>query len=139
MSSKGKLIRWNDDRGFGFIKPESFKGDIFIHISALKSMSRKPRTGDIIYFDIVTDKNGKERAENARIEGVSTKRKTNPRSKQSSFKFNIIILILLGMVGSYIFQAFSAGSDPMPNIIKSVLKKKTLLGIVVKENSIVVK
>lgn len=128
MSSKGKLIRWNDDRGFGFIKSESLKGDIFIHISALKSMSRKPRGGDIIYFDIVTDKNGKKRAENARIEGVPTKRNTNPRSKKSSFKFNIIILILLGMVGSYIFQAFSAGSNPIPNTIKSVFEKEDFTG-----------
>jgi len=27
---KGKLIRWVDAKGFGFIKPESGKNDIFI-------------------------------------------------------------------------------------------------------------
>lgn len=34
-SEKGKLVRWVDDKGFGFIKPENGKDDIFIHISAL--------------------------------------------------------------------------------------------------------
>ena len=91
-------------------------------------MSRKPRTGDIIYFDMAADKDGKNRAENARIEGVSTKRNKNHRSKRSSFKINIIILILLGMIGSYIFQAFSTGSESMPNIIKSVFEKEDFTG-----------
>jgi cold shock CspA family protein len=44
---KGKLVRWIDDKGFGFIKPESGKNDIFIHISALRGMSRKPVIGDV--------------------------------------------------------------------------------------------
>jgi len=42
---KGKLVRWFDDKGFGFIKSENAKDDIFIHISALKGMSRKPLIG----------------------------------------------------------------------------------------------
>lgn len=68
---KGKLVRWFDDKGFGFIKPENGKDDIFIHISALKSMSRKPIIGDVIYYQISFDANGKTRAVNAKIEGVS--------------------------------------------------------------------
>jgi cold shock CspA family protein len=68
---KGKLVRWFDDKGFGFIKPENGKDDIFIHISALKGMSRKPLIGDVIHYQISFDTNGKTRAVNAKIEGVS--------------------------------------------------------------------
>jgi cold shock CspA family protein len=68
---KGKLVRWIENKGFGFIKPESGKDEIFIHISALKSMSRKPIIGDVIHYQISFDTNGKLRAVNARIEGVS--------------------------------------------------------------------
>ena len=67
---KGKLVRWFDNKGFGFIKPEQGKGDIFIHISALKSMSPKPIVGDVIYYQISVENSGKTRAVNARIEGA---------------------------------------------------------------------
>lgn len=39
---KGTLVRWVNNKGFGFIKPENGKSDIFIHISALAGMSRSP-------------------------------------------------------------------------------------------------
>ncbi len=67
---KGKLVRWIDEKGFDFIKPENGKNDIFIHISALKGMSRKPIIGDLIHYQISSDSNGKIRAVNAKIEGV---------------------------------------------------------------------
>jgi cold shock CspA family protein len=69
---KGKLVRWIDDKGFGFIKPDAGGSDIFIHISALKSMSRPPVVGDIIYYESNLDDKGKLRAINAKIEGVAT-------------------------------------------------------------------
>jgi cold shock CspA family protein len=68
---KGKLVRWIDDKGFGFIKPENGKADIFIHISALARMNRKPIIGDVILYQIGFDTNGKPRAVNAKIEGMS--------------------------------------------------------------------
>ena len=47
---KGQLKRWDDAKAFGFIKPEVGKKDVFIHISALKGMSRRPIVGDTIFF-----------------------------------------------------------------------------------------
>jgi cold shock CspA family protein len=70
-TEKGKLVRWIDDKGFGFIKPESGGADIFIHISALKTMSRSPVVGDLIFYETSLDDKGKLRAINAKIEGVS--------------------------------------------------------------------
>jgi len=71
MLEKGKLVRWIDDKGFGFINQNNGKEDIFIHISALRGMSRKPIVGDVIYYQTSFDNNGKIRAVNAKIEGVS--------------------------------------------------------------------
>lgn len=68
---KGKLVRWIDDKGFGFIRSENANHEIFIHISALKEMSRKPIVGDLIRYQIGFDSNGKTRAVDASIEGVS--------------------------------------------------------------------
>jgi cold shock CspA family protein len=68
---KGVLKTWKEDRGFGFIKPDDDGKDIFIHISSLKGVSRRPITGDVIYYQIAKDNRGKYKAINAQIEGVS--------------------------------------------------------------------
>lgn len=70
-TSKGTLVRWLDDKGYGFIKQDNGEPDIFIHISALKGMSRKPIIGDVIHYQRGFDKSGKTRAIDAKIEGVS--------------------------------------------------------------------
>lgn len=67
---KGVLKTWKEDRGFGFISPDEGGKDIFIHISALKGASRRPVTGDVIYYQSAKDNRGKFKAINAHIEGV---------------------------------------------------------------------
>ncbi|WP_457933751.1 cold shock domain-containing protein [Pseudoalteromonas sp. SCSIO 43210] len=69
--NKGLLKSWKTDKGFGFIKSDILEHDTFIHISALKHMSRKPKVGDTIYFDVATQSDGKSKAVNCRIEGVA--------------------------------------------------------------------
>jgi len=68
---KGKLNRWNDERGFGFIRPLDDSRDVFLHLSALRAMSRRPIEGDLITFEIHQDNDGKLRAVNASIDGVA--------------------------------------------------------------------
>lgn len=68
---KGRLKRWNSDKGFGFIGSEDGRRDIFIHISALKKVGRRPVVGDVIFYQVHTDNDGKKRAVNAQIEGVT--------------------------------------------------------------------
>lgn len=70
-TDKGTLIRWIENKGFGFIKPDKGGRDLFIHISALKTMSRKPVVGDVIFYRIQVDESGKIRAVDAKIEGVA--------------------------------------------------------------------
>jgi cold shock CspA family protein len=67
----GNIAAWKDDRGFGFIRTETGnkEDDVFIHISSLNNMSRRPRVGDVIHYDLIED-NGKTKATNAIIEGV---------------------------------------------------------------------
>ncbi|MDC3211186.1 cold shock domain-containing protein [Pseudoalteromonas distincta] len=69
--NKGLLKSWKTDKGFGFIKSDTLEHDTFIHISALKHMSRKPKVGDTIYFEVAKQPDGKTKAINCRIEGVA--------------------------------------------------------------------
>ncbi|RKZ36437.1 MAG: cold shock domain-containing protein [Gammaproteobacteria bacterium] len=94
MLYKGQLKRWNEDKGFGFINSKTGMPDVFIHISALKEMSRRPVVGDIIYYEIHTDNEGKNRAVNARIEGISLA-KSKIRRKTAKNKSNWFVWFLI--------------------------------------------
>jgi cold shock CspA family protein len=69
---RGTLVRWNTEKGFGFIKPDTGDNqDVFIHISTLKHMARKPIVGDEILFHRENQPDGKVKAVKASIEGVA--------------------------------------------------------------------
>ena len=95
---KGVLKTWKEDRGFGFIKPDDGGKDIFIHISSLKGVSRRPTTGDVIYYQIAKDNRGKYKAINAQIEDVSiAEDKAGDLLKTSSSKKRTIA-IAVGLI-----------------------------------------
>lgn len=128
---KGKLVRWFDDKGFGFIKQDNGKGDLFIHISALKGMSRKPVIGDVIHYQTSFVAKGKVCAANARIEGVSQTltiaplaqkiTKDRPPVKDRSYRnspervsrpqrslFNLFpVLVFIGVAAVFIYKKIS--------------------------------
>jgi cold shock CspA family protein len=63
----GKLTKWKDERGFGFIQSVDGSQEVFLHISEVKDATRRPQENDIIYYHCVVDSNGKVRACNAFI------------------------------------------------------------------------
>ncbi|MGL5941100.1 MAG: cold shock domain-containing protein [Waterburya sp.] len=67
----GQLIKWKDDRGFGFIKPNDGGKEVFLHISALEKTNRRPQVGDTILYERVVEADGKIRATNALIQGIA--------------------------------------------------------------------
>ena len=62
MKIDGKLAKWNDDRGFGFISPTHGGEEIFAHISAFPNDGQRPKLGEPVSFEIEVDKSGKKRA-----------------------------------------------------------------------------
>lgn len=93
---KGVLKTWKDDRGFGFIQPDSGDKDIFIHISAFKGMARRPLRGDVILFEVSEDAGGKFKAVNARIEDVEL----SGHAPKTSRKWLWLVAAALGLVSA---------------------------------------
>jgi len=108
---QGKLKHWNEEKGFGFIALKNEPKDIFIHISSLKKMSRRPIIGDIITFKIHIDNNGKKRATDAIIKGVSSvdniKKKKYKKTNSNNILSKVAVFILLVLVGYFLYSVFS--------------------------------
>lgn len=60
--SRGRLVNWNDDRGFGFISPSEGGPDVFVHASAFVKEGRHIEIGHEYEFDIETGKDGRPKA-----------------------------------------------------------------------------
>ncbi|MFW2178000.1 MULTISPECIES: DUF1294 domain-containing protein [unclassified Moraxella] len=62
QKTQGTIVRWQDDKGFGFIQTEH-KGDIFFHISDYRAKTR-PVIGESVVFEIGVGKNNQPCAKN---------------------------------------------------------------------------
>lgn len=95
MRLKGKLIKWNEDKAFGFILPNGGGDHVFIHKSALQNRQRSPQINDTITFSIIKDKQGRHCADGATFSGEKIKKK----QAKSVSKFSIYLsVIFLGLI-----------------------------------------
>lgn len=58
----GRLISWNDERGFGFIAPDGGGQDVFVHASAFAKEGRHIEVGGDYEFDLDIGKDGRPKA-----------------------------------------------------------------------------
>ena len=48
MRAKGKIISWNDHRGYGFISPLSGGKQVFIHFEVFSNRNRPLEIGQVV-------------------------------------------------------------------------------------------
>lgn len=98
---KGTIVRWRDDRGFGFIHSDEYQGDIFVHISEFEPGVRRPQVGDEVEFRIELNK-GKTRAHLVSFVGVEPAR---GNFALSILPVLVLVGIALGVVSFLTYQA----------------------------------
>ena len=69
MSVRGKIAKWNDEKGFGFIAPSSGGNQVFVHIKSMPRGVKRPQVGADVTYEAVIDAQGKSRAENVKLIG----------------------------------------------------------------------
>lgn len=86
----GKIVKWIDKKGFGFILPQKGDKQIFVHISSFdRNATRKPRVGDTVYYHLSTDKSGRPCAVVTEIPEVKISKQlkaTNMKNNESHSK-----------------------------------------------------
>ncbi|WP_440875369.1 DUF1294 domain-containing protein [Thalassotalea sp. PLHSN55] len=95
MRLKGKLIKWDDEKAFGFIVPNGGGDHVFIHKSAFSNRRRTPQIKDIITFSITKDKQGRYCADEATFSGEKLKKKQAKSVSKFSIYLSVIFLVLM--------------------------------------------
>lgn len=117
---KGQLVTWKDDRGFGFIKPDDGRKEVFLHISALKGAGRRPKVGDTILYELVTEADGKVCASKASIHGVAPRPlPTKQKVKKRGLLEKVIGVGAIAAIALFSME-FSRSRSPSP--ITSITK-----------------
>ena len=69
MRLRGKIIKWKDQRGFGFIRPLRGGEEIFVHINAFSNRSRRPVGNEFVTYEIGSDNQGRTQAKQVEFFG----------------------------------------------------------------------
>jgi cold shock CspA family protein len=132
MKANGRLIKWNDERGFGFIAKDSDSQEIFVHISAFPQNSKRPVIGEVLSFEIDIDRNGKRKAVNLKRSPSfsSTVAKQNYATRKSSLSVsNVLVVCTLVLLGVLFYpsivQQFEAKTYNDSSFQKEVILPRT--------------
>lgn len=64
MRQQGRVVEWNDSRGFGFVVTHGTERRIFLHVRHLiEGQMRRPKPGDIVTYDVNQDARGRPMAD----------------------------------------------------------------------------
>lgn len=89
MRLTGKIIKWNEQKGYGFVKPDSNAKELFIHIN---EFDWRPEQGQKISFVVGRDKQGRPCAQNAILYGDYLKQQ---KGTSISYFWSVFIALFL--------------------------------------------
>jgi len=133
---KGKIIKWNDDKGFGFILPNDSQKNIFVHIKSFTDRNVRPVENQNVTYTVQNNDNDKysainvsrstdnpirSRTNSSNVNNIISKRK---RSNKNNIPFDqksthsIPILYIIFILGFMIFLFhFSILEDKLPPFV----------------------
>lgn len=115
MRYQGTIKKWNDERGFGFIRETQSTAEIFAHIFAFHNKMPRPQVGETVSFDIADNAKGKKEARNIHYLNRPQTTKSKPSTRHhpqpaprttSPLLSNLIALILIAIAGYLIYRYF---------------------------------
>lgn len=127
MIYQGVIIRWNDERGFGFIRENESTAEVFAHISAFSEKMPRPKQGESVSFTIIED-HSKKRKEaknihylNRPVKPVSESstgqrryKKRNGGSHWGNLFSTIIALFFIGIVARFAYDSYQLRNKGKP-------------------------
>ncbi len=113
MRITGTLIRWHDERGFGFIAPAEGGAEVFVHASAFPRSGGRPEVGESLGYELATGRNGKLQA--VAIVRLShgpprpaTKRPAASSRATPNVFGSLVLLAVVGAAGVWAYEQIAA-------------------------------
>eukprot|EP01059_Diplonema_ambulator_P015086 TRINITY_DN2618_c0_g3_i1.p1 TRINITY_DN2618_c0_g3~~TRINITY_DN2618_c0_g3_i1.p1 ORF type:complete len:137 (+),score=31.61 TRINITY_DN2618_c0_g3_i1:63-473(+) len=80
MTYTGKVVRWYDRKGFGFVQCDDFDADLYVHHTGFGGGNLIE--GKTIHFDLEDDdRSGKKRCCNVTGDAIDSERRPQPRRR----------------------------------------------------------
>jgi uncharacterized membrane protein YsdA (DUF1294 family)/cold shock CspA family protein len=92
MRFKGTIAEWNDDRGFGFIKPAEGGDRIFCHIKAFQERSKRPALNTTVTYELARDDRGRPQARQIRYSSGARQPETRHAPAPSASRLTLVIV-----------------------------------------------
>ena len=105
MRIKGKITFWKDNKGYGFITPDSGAKQVFVHINAFADKSQRPQINQMVLFALSTVKQGRPCAVHVTRAGEEL---------PGEIKRNDLMLYVLGAVVFLVVVALSVATGIIP-------------------------
>ena len=86
IRKKGKIVKWDDTKGFGFILPEDNSKHIFVHIKSFIDRRIRPSLNEEVTYTVYVDKDNKNSAINVARETDKPKPFQQKRQKKITLK-----------------------------------------------------
>jgi len=80
MRYQGRIEKWKDEQGFGFIRPRGGGPEVFVHIRSFSDRRRRPVGGEIVSYRLGADDLDRVRARDVAFVGDSERSATLRRS-----------------------------------------------------------
>jgi uncharacterized membrane protein YsdA (DUF1294 family)/cold shock CspA family protein len=105
----GKMVRWEEERGFGFIAPDDGEEQVFVHLNQI-SGRRSPCVGEQIAFRMGKDQDGRVCAASARIYRGRAPGAKSMSKGSAAFLWNYVALaFLMVLVFAVLFGTLHVG------------------------------
>jgi cold shock CspA family protein len=116
MRYQGRIVEWQQKRGFGFILPNGGGPKVFLHVSDFPNRGRAPSIGTLVTYELGTSGDGRVRAKSANVVGAP--------GRQGSSKQNVLIPAFASclLLAAVIYVGWVRFSHPNSTIAASAYK-----------------
>jgi uncharacterized membrane protein YsdA (DUF1294 family)/cold shock CspA family protein len=105
MRYQGKIIKWNDEKGFGFVAPKSGNQPVFIHVRAFSNRLRRPVVDAVVNYELGSDAHGRCCAVNVRY--------ADEKQAMVELRISVVPILLAILFTGLLALLVSSGRIPM--------------------------